>query len=79
MCILTGTTVSPDGNTDMTFLLDNEMVGSFSLAPNGSPGYIFNVPVYVNETLSPGFHNITILSGLAGSKSLVLLDRIIYT
>jgi len=68
MCILTRTTVGPDGNTDMTFLLDDEMAGTFSLAPNGSPGYMFNVPVFVRENLSPGSHNITILSGLAGNK-----------
>jgi len=79
MCILTRTTVSPDGNTDMTFLLDEEMVGNYSLVPNGSPGYTFNVPVFAREILSPRLHNITILSGLAGNKSLVLLDSIVYT
>lgn len=79
MCIVTGSTKNPNGNSDMSFFLDDEAVGSFASAPDGDKSYQFNVPVYANESLSSGMHNITIVSGLSGTQSLTLLDRIIYT
>ena len=79
MCILTGSSQGPDGNSDMSFFLDGEAVGNFLLAPDGDESYKFNATVYANESLSAGMHNITIVSGLSNQKSLILLDRIIYS
>ncbi|KLO18722.1 hypothetical protein SCHPADRAFT_993380 [Schizopora paradoxa] len=79
ICILTGSLQRPNGNSDMTFILDGKTVGNFALAPDGDDEYKSNVTVYANESLSSGVHNITLVSGLAGQESLVLLDRIIYS
>lgn len=79
MCILTGTAGNPDGNTDMTFFLDNERVANFSRAPDGDASYQFNVPVFSMDGLSMTQHNITLVSGMQGQAALVLLDRVIYT
>ena len=64
----------------MTFLIDNVLVGTFQQPLTGNPNYFYNVPVYVNESLSPGQHTITIVNGeMNGNGSLTLLDYIVYT
>lgn len=79
-CILFRTSSSPDGNTDMTFLIDDAQVGTFELAPNGDKTVLYDQLVFSQEGLEAGKeHNFTILNGLAGNKSLVLLDRLVYT
>ncbi|KAK7450644.1 hypothetical protein VKT23_012955 [Stygiomarasmius scandens] len=46
----------------------------------GTNDYEYNVPVYVNEDLSPGFHDLKIQNGhVNGIKSLILLDYVIFT
>jgi len=79
VCILTGTSSNPNANSDMTFLLDGEEVGSFQQSPNGNPAYLFDSVVFSKNDLSLEQHNITLVSGRLGKVALVLLDRIIYT
>ncbi|KAH9927482.1 uncharacterized protein BXZ73DRAFT_3132, partial [Epithele typhae] len=68
------------GNTDLRFLLDGEHVGSFVQPPIGSSHFEYNVPVYVNESISPGEHTLSIINGQPlGNESLVLLDYIVYS
>lgn len=77
--ILTGSETSPDGNTDYTFSIDNENAGVFQQSPNGDSTYKFNQTVFSKTGLSNSLHTLTIESGHAGKKALVLLDSIIYT
>lgn len=79
VCILTGTSTNPNGNSDMVFFLDGVQVGSFQQGPNGNPAYQFNSVVYSSDSLPMESHNITLVSGMLGERALVLLDRIIYT
>ena len=79
-CIVTRSTVSPDGNSDMTFFIDGEQVGTFVQPPDGDTTYDYNVPVYANTSLAAGPHEIVILNGQPnGNKTLILLDYIVYT
>ncbi|KAH9891100.1 hypothetical protein C8Q73DRAFT_651697 [Cubamyces lactineus] len=79
-CIVTRSSVSPDGNSDMTFFIDGEPVGAFVQPPDGDTAYDYNVPVYTNMSLAAGAHEIVILAGQPnGNKSLILLDYIVYT
>ncbi|KAI0719134.1 hypothetical protein C8T65DRAFT_61611 [Cerioporus squamosus] len=79
-CIVPRSTSSPDGNVDMSFVLDGYQVGSYSRPPNGTDTYEYNVPVYVNKSLSAGNHVIQIHNGrFNGNQSTVLLDYIVYT
>ncbi|KAL5528883.1 hypothetical protein ACEPAG_4857 [Sanghuangporus baumii] len=77
--ILTGSITSPDGNSDFTFYIDNVTSGVFQRAPNGDNAYHFGQTIFSKTGLSDSLHTITIESGRAGNKSLVLLDSIIYT
>ncbi|OCH86684.1 hypothetical protein OBBRIDRAFT_737541 [Obba rivulosa] len=79
-CMIAHSSVSPDGNTDMTFMIDNEIVGGYAEAPTGQMSYDYNILVYSNDALVPGFHTFTLINGhVNGNKSLVLLDYAMYT
>ncbi|TBU46568.1 hypothetical protein BD309DRAFT_840655, partial [Dichomitus squalens] len=79
-CVVTHSFTSPVGNSDMSFFLDGNLVGTFQQPPNGNATYEYNVPVYVNESLPPGQHTIVVVNGeLGGNTSLTLLDYIVYT
>ena len=77
--ILTGSTTSPNGNSDFTFFIDNVTEGAFHRAPNGDKSYQFNQTVFSKTGLSNSLHTLRIDSGHAGETSLVLLDSIVYT
>ncbi|TFK76726.1 hypothetical protein BDN72DRAFT_890540 [Pluteus cervinus] len=80
ICALAQSTNFPAGNSDMTFFIDNDLVGTFELPAPGGTGYAYRVPVYSNTSLEPGRHQITIQNGHAnGPKSLILLDAVIYS
>ncbi|KAI5117401.1 hypothetical protein M0805_004623 [Coniferiporia weirii] len=79
ICILTGSTPLLDGNTDMTFKIDDVTTGVFEKQLNPSATYLFNQTVFAQTGLPNTLHTITIESGLAGQAALVLLDSIIYT
>ncbi|KAK7449292.1 hypothetical protein VKT23_013435 [Stygiomarasmius scandens] len=79
-CVLAKTTSGPDGNSDMSFYIDGELSGTFVKKPPNMPGFDYHVPVYVNESLSTGTHEFLLQNGhVNGTKSLVLLDQIIYS
>jgi len=79
-CILARSFTSPDGNSDMTFFLDGQDVGKFSLSPSGDSNYDYNVPVYSNNSIPPGAHSFTLQNGqIGGAKSLILLDFFVYS
>lgn len=66
----------------MTFMVDDEVVGTFTLPPTTGDqlSYEYNVPVYVNDTIPAGMHTFTIQNGhQGGEQSLVMLDYIMYT
>lgn len=67
--------------TDMTFLLDGNIVGSFlqKTVSGCCAEYQYNVPVYVNESLLNTQHTLTVETGVRGNKVITLLDQIIYT
>lgn len=77
--ILTGTESSPDGNTDYTFYLDNNIEDVFQKSPNGDSTYHFNQTVFSRDGLDNTLHTLTIEAGHSGKKALVLLDSVIYT
>jgi hypothetical protein len=66
----------------MTFFIDNEVVGTFSLASyiGNESEYQYNVPIYVNHSMPAGVHKFTLQNGQKrGQKSLIMLDSIVYT
>lgn len=72
--------VTCSGDSDMTFFIDDEEVGYFNRPATGIPGYAYDVPVYFNDSLLAGVHTLRLQNGhVNGIKSLVLLDRIIYS
>ncbi|KAI0771009.1 hypothetical protein BD413DRAFT_72508 [Trametes elegans] len=79
-CVVTGSSISPDGNSDMSFYIDGEEVGDFVRPPDGDSSYRYNFLVYANESLDPGEHSFVIVNGgQETTKSLTLLDYIVYT
>ena len=71
---LTGTTTF----TNLTFWIDNQLVGNFMHSPESTEAFFYSVPVYVNESLSDGQHTLQMNAG-GTSESLILFDRIVYT
>jgi len=64
----------------MSFFIDGNLVGTFVKPAPGTTGYDYDVTVYYNNSLKPGDHTIRIQNGhVDGIKSLIILDRIIYT
>ncbi|KAL5485487.1 hypothetical protein ACEPAI_8129 [Sanghuangporus weigelae] len=79
-CILTRSSSSPNGNTDMTFYVDDQEVGSFSRPSDGDKSYQYNQVVFSWSGLDGSTnHNVRLESGHSGQQALVLLDRIVYT
>ncbi|KAJ7585677.1 hypothetical protein C8J56DRAFT_788566 [Mycena floridula] len=80
-CILALSQASPTGRSDMTFIVDNQVVGTFVNEPQpGQSGFLYNVLVYANNSLADSRHILTIQNGHTdGEKSLILLDYIIYS
>ncbi|KAJ7590693.1 hypothetical protein C8J56DRAFT_782683 [Mycena floridula] len=77
---LANTLSSPTGNSDMSFLVDGVLLGTFVRPAPGEPGYLYNVPVFSVAGLSSGVHTLTIENGhVDGLKSLILLDYVVYT
>ncbi|KAL4261057.1 VWFA domain-containing protein [Pleurotus pulmonarius] len=67
-------------DSNMTFLIDGKVAGTFSRPSLGPAGYEYNVTVFSKTNLLPGEHNLTIQNGhINGTRSLILLDAILYT
>ncbi|THU80170.1 hypothetical protein K435DRAFT_696225 [Dendrothele bispora CBS 962.96] len=80
-CVLAKAKEHPFGNSDMSFYIDGELSGTFVKEAPGGQGYEYNVPVYVNTSLSPGKHDFLLQNGHVNgtAPSLVLLDSIVYS
>jgi len=78
-CIIANSFSSPNGNSDMTFLMDGKPVGSFARTPTGGQTYDYNVLVYQNTSLPSGAHTLSIESGHGGKIALTMLDRVVYS
>ena len=80
-CALAESSTSPDGDSNMSFYIDGDLKGTFvKIAPGNVGVYDYNVPVFAIDSLTPEEHNFTLQGGhVNGFKSLVLLDRMVYT
>lgn len=79
-CAIDHSSNDPDGNSDMTFFIDGEEVGTFELAPTGQNNFSYHFPVFASDPLPSGPHTLTMENGhLGGSQALALLDYFIYT
>ncbi|KAI0789544.1 hypothetical protein C8Q75DRAFT_718548 [Abortiporus biennis] len=79
-CILAHTSSPLDGNSDMSFSIDGQVVGNFIQPPNGDPNFSYNSPVYVNTSIPAGAHTFMLQNGRQGGQTaLALLDYIIYS
>jgi len=66
--------------TDVDFVLDQEIVGTYTHNPSTSTDYQYNVPVYTNDSLAFAEHNMIIQPVTdAGGNVLILFDYLIYT
>jgi len=67
-------------SSELTFQINGTNVGTFSNAASAGSDteFIYNTPVFVKEGLPLGRHALSILNSGGSSKSLLLLDRIIY-
>ncbi|KAK7064618.1 hypothetical protein R3P38DRAFT_2825556 [Favolaschia claudopus] len=69
-----------NANADFTFYLDGVVVGTFQHSPDGTAGFDYTVPVYVNTSITPGPHTLTLQNGQQGGvQSVMILDSIVYT
>ncbi|KAI0713165.1 hypothetical protein C8T65DRAFT_161884 [Cerioporus squamosus] len=65
--------------TNLAFFIDNMTVGSYTHRPDpDAPHVLYNVPVYVNESLTNEQHTLQIQSG-GPNDALILFDYIQYT
>ncbi|KDQ26579.1 hypothetical protein PLEOSDRAFT_1105483 [Pleurotus ostreatus PC15] len=64
---------------DYKFLMDGELVGTYTHYAEKPFGYLYNTPVYVNRTLKNEFHNFTIVVDSIEQPVLLLFDYAIYT
>ncbi|KAH6912765.1 hypothetical protein BKA70DRAFT_1559235 [Coprinopsis sp. MPI-PUGE-AT-0042] len=81
-CAVARTEAAPDFETrsDMTFYIDGQEVGTLVKEPPGGEGFDYDVLVYKNTSIPPGEHEFVIQNGrIGGDRSLILLDRIVYT
>lgn len=80
-CVIAVQAQDFDANMELTFMLDDEVVGVFDLfPPDGADAFSYDVPVYSNASVPAGMHNLTLVNGQSGGiQSLVLLDYIIYS
>ncbi|KAF9497112.1 hypothetical protein BDN71DRAFT_636748 [Pleurotus eryngii] len=65
--------------TDYKFLMDGELVGTYTHYVEKPSGYLYNTPVYVNRTLKNEFHNFSIVVDSTEQPVLLLFDYAIYT
>ncbi|KAF7983801.1 hypothetical protein HWV62_19035 [Athelia sp. TMB] len=64
--------------TNLTISMDSEVVGQYMHIPTSSTAFQYDVPVYVNTTLSNAQHTLT-LETQGTNASLILFDYAIYT
>jgi len=77
--ILAGTGQPVATSSNLTFILDGEEVRLASDVTLSGTYVQYNTPVYVNETLSNGPHQLTIQMMATANSSIVLFDYAVYT
>ncbi|KZP14249.1 hypothetical protein FIBSPDRAFT_796861 [Athelia psychrophila] len=77
-CVLGNTVPKTVTLTNLTFLMDGELVGTYQHTPTTSADYQYNVPVYVATSLSNEQHVLTI-EAAGTTNSLILFDYVEYT
>ncbi|OJT04529.1 hypothetical protein TRAPUB_4799 [Trametes pubescens] len=66
--------------TNLVFTLDGAAVGYYEHIPDpNGPELIYQVPVYVNESLRDGNHTLVVSAQNTTTQSVILFDYIIYT
>ena len=65
--------------TNLTFYIDNELVGSYIHTPTSDANILYRVPVYTNTSLANQEHFLRIVNGGGPDASLILFDFIAYT
>ena len=65
--------------TNLTFYIDNELVGSYKHTPTNDSSILYQVPVYTNSSLANQEHFLRIVNGGGPNASLILFDFIAYT
>ena len=71
-------------STNLSFLIDDELVGAFDSAPvgNGSQptAFQYHILLYSNSSIPHGPHTFVLQNGLdGGPDSIVLFDYLIYS
>ncbi|KAL7285016.1 hypothetical protein ACG7TL_000105 [Trametes sanguinea] len=69
---------APTTHTDLTFILDSEVVHSFKADPASGADFQYNVQVFRQDELENIEHTLTIQT-TSGIESVVLFDYLIYT
>ena len=81
--LMTASKTPEDTGTQLTFFINNTESGNFSSnSQRASAGFFYNVTVFSKKDLPLGIHNLSIVNGFpnsGGNKSMLLLDRIIYS
>lgn len=78
-CIISHSSSDPDGESDLQFMIDGDIVGSANITPTGSSTYSYNYLVYSGQ-FPTGQHTLTVINGQdGGPRSMILLDYIVYT
>lgn len=67
--------------TDLTFLIDGELVGNYSQPDSSKKGWEYSALLFSHTSLSSKQHNLTIQNGVHQGKdaSVLLLDYIVYS
>lgn len=81
MFFILANTIGPglvDTVTNMNFIIDGVLVGNFLHNPSTSTEFIYNVPVYINESLLSREHQFR-MEATGNRLVLILFDYLIYT
>lgn len=65
--------------TNLTFMLDGALVGSFVHVPSNSGFYQYGFPIYANSSLTNEQHTFRIEAAGGPNGSLILFDNLLYT
>lgn len=70
----------PVSDADISFFIEDELVGSFVFTPTGEDAYYYDVILYANDSLAHTDHILLLRNGcFGGNISLILLDYVVYS
>lgn len=78
-CIMANIVAYVTTMTNLTILLDGEDVGSYVHVPTASSDFQYDVPVYVNTSLSNTQHVLSLQAKGDTNSTIILFDYVIYT